>query len=306
MTTAVQQQLQTVLKHLYINPLEKCNLRCKICYTRKTSPILSAETVLEFIHRYQVDQKLETVTFCGGEVFALAYFPTVVNLLVKEGIFTQVITNGTIDRLEEFDNPNFVNLIVSLDGVPEYHDKNRGEGNFAKSIAFMKKAHQLGFHLNVFSIVTHQNLEQVDAFEDRLRKELGFLPEVTYHPRKPPTYLMHHPVSNIFGEVDGFDFLTKKEMLSLMKTRNVFPPKDLGCYQIAVMSDGKVYGCCEGVTPIGVMTDTVPSLITKLTERVEAWSSTNTLNKCLGCSQAEFMCGIKEYLQLLQTEDSAE
>jgi MoaA/NifB/PqqE/SkfB family radical SAM enzyme len=250
-------------------------------------------------------QKVETVTFCGGEVFALTYFPQLINELNQQGIFVQVITNGTIDQLDKIQQPNFVNLIVSLDGVQHYHDANRGAGNFEKSTNFMQKAHGLGFHLNIFSILTRQNLQTVDEFELAVTEKLGFLPEVTYHPRKPPAYLMHHPVSNIVGEVDGFDFLTPDEMVQVMKERNVFPPKDLGCYQVALMSDGKVYGCCEGITPVGKISDDPESLISTLRDRVATWSAQNALQGCLGCSQADFMCGVKQYLEILATQSSA-
>ncbi|NCN83147.1 MAG: radical SAM protein [Candidatus Pacebacteria bacterium] len=294
--------LSKVLHHLYINPLEKCNLKCKICYTRKTDPILSNTEILDFVDRYNKVETVETITFCGGEVFALASFPELLNTLLEKSIFLQVITNGTLDRLDEIENPNAVNLIVSLDGLEPYHDANRGPGNFAKSIAFMQKAHKLGFHLEVFSIITHQNLPDIDTFEASLAKLLGFLPTITYHPRKPPTYLTHHPVSNIVGETDTFDFLSTDEMVTVMKERNVFPPKDLGCYQIALASDGRVYGCCEGTIPIGKITDDPKFLVDQLKARLDVWQQTTTLHNCLGCSQAEFMCGIKEYLQKIQTE----
>lgn len=293
----VQKHYQKVLSHLYINPLEKCNLKCKICYTRKTAPILSNDQILEFIEKYDAVQPVKTVTFCGGEVFALVTFPDLINTLTRKGIFVQTITNGTIDRLDMIENPNTVNLIVSLDGVRSYHDANRGAGNFKKSTDFLKKAHDLGFHTEVFSIITRQNVKHIDLFERILQKTLGYTIEVTYHPRKPPAYLMHHPISNIVGEINGFDFLQPEEMLDVMTTRNVFPPKDLGCYQVALMSDGKVYGCCEGVTPLGMMTDEPEFLIDALGKRLVSWNQHNKFKKCLGCSQDEFMCGIKEYLQ---------
>jgi MoaA/NifB/PqqE/SkfB family radical SAM enzyme len=299
MTNITRKHFQKVLAHLYINPLEKCNLACKICYTRKTGPILTMEEILKFIDRYQQTQKLETVTFCGGEVLALSYFPELVNRLTNQGLFVRMITNGTIDCLEKFTKPNSINLIVSLDGLPNYHDRNRGEGNFDVSVAFIKKAMAIGFHSEIFSIVTKQNLTKIDEFESFLKLQLGETPFITYHPRKPPSYLMSHPVSNIIGDTDGFDFLDTKEMLTLMKTKNVFPPKDLGCYQIAVASNGSVFGCCEGTTKLGNMTDDIPILIGKLEERIELWEKTNKLTSCLGCSQSEFMCGIKEYLKLI-------
>ena len=127
-----------VLHHLYINPLEKCNLKCKICYTKKTAPILKEEEILDFVERYGKSLEVKVITFCGGEVFALAYFPHLVNTLTKKGIFVQIITNGTIDKLDKFDDPNKVNLIVSLDGLEEYHDKNRGRATSKKRRLFIK------------------------------------------------------------------------------------------------------------------------------------------------------------------------
>ncbi len=299
MKQAVHDHLQEVLKHLYINPLEKCNLKCKICYTRKTDPILTKDQVSDFIARYQNIQTVETVTFCGGEVFALAYFPTLVNELTAQGIFVQMITNGTIDKLDDLSRPNFVNLIVSIDGVKADHDANRGAGNFDKSIAFLQKGLRLGFHGEIFSIVHKQNIHHIDAFEKEMTKLLGQTLPITYHPRKPPTYLLHHPLSNIVGQIKDFDFLTPEEVMNLMQTKNVFPPKKLGCYQISLASDGRVYGCCEGTIPLGHMDDAVGNLVGALTKRLETWEETNTLQNCLGCSQSEFMCGIKSYLLAL-------
>lgn len=284
--------LSKVLHHLYINPLEKCNLKCKICYTKKTDPILSEKQILDFIDRYQKEYEVKMITFCGGEVFALPYFPHLINTLTVRGIFIQTITNGTIDQLSKLETPNLNNLIVSIDGLEEYHDLNRGKGNFKKSIAFLKKAKSLGFHFEIFSIVTKQNYSQIDAFEAYLKKELGDI-SVTYHPRKPPEYLTHHPISNIEGETSGFDYLSVDELVEIMKTRNVFPPKDLGCYQIALASSGIIYGCCEGYRPLGKMDDPIATLFKNLERRIGG--------PCLGCSQTEFMCGIKNVINRVQS-----
>lgn len=301
MNNSIIQHLDKVLNHLYINPLEKCNLKCKICYTRKTDPILSQEQILNFIERYEKVHTLQTVTFCGGEVFALKYFPDLVNILTDKGIFVQMITNGTIDKLDLLKSPNSINLIVSIDGLETYHDANRGVGNFQKSMNFLKKAKTLGFHTEIFSIVTKQNLPLINDFEHYLQTTFGEM-GVTYHPRKPPAYLSHHPVSNIVGEINGFDFLSKEEMMQVMQERNVFPPKNLGCYQIALVSDGRVYGCCEGVTAIGTINDDIEVLFEQMKKRLIVWESKNTFKNCLGCTQSEFMCGIKEYLTVLQKE----
>lgn len=279
--------IDNALHHLYINPLEKCNLKCKICYTKKTAPILKEEEILDFVLRYNETVEVKVITFCGGEVFALSYFPHLINTLTKRGMFIQIITNGTLDKLDQLKNPNMINLIVSLDGLEKYHDSNRGAGNFIKSLRFLQKGKKMGFHIEIFSIVTRQNIQSIDAFEKYLREELGQI-DITYHPRKPMAYLNIHPVSRIVGETEGFDFLTRYEMKKLMLTKKTFPPKNFGCYQISLVSDGTVYGCCEGFEALGKIDDLIPQLIEKLKSKIGG--------PCLGCVQPGFLCGVKDYI----------
>jgi len=287
-----------VMRHLYISPLEACNLACKICYTKKTGERLSNAQMIDFIDRYGQMVDLQTVTFCGGEVFLLADFVALVNR-VTEKYLVQVITNGTVDKLEEIRRPNSVNLIVSLDGVPKYHDRNRGKGNWQKSVEFLKKAQRRGFHTEVFSIVTEENLEKVDELEMLLKQKLKMDVPVTYHPRKPMTYLKHHPASNVVGAVKGFGFINNEERLELAKTRKIFPPPTLGCYQVSVMSDGKVYGCCEGIRPLGMMEDDVEVLVGKLEERLGEWQKLwSKYPQLLGCVEPGFVCGYKSDYEL--------
>ncbi len=247
---------------------------------------------MRFIDRYQAVSPLKVITFCGGEVMMLPYFPHLVNTLSALGKYVQVITNGTIDRLEEFANPGLVNLIVSVDGLEEYHDSNRGKGNFQKSIGYLRKGLGLGFGGEVFSIVTRDNFADIEAFEDYIKSVVGKI-DITYHPRKPPEYLLNHPVSNIEGALKGFGYVEPHQLKELYKYKKVFPPPELGCYQISLVSDGKVYGCCEGTKPIGHMDDEISHLIHNLRERVESWEKDTNDNKCLGCSQPDFMCGMK-------------
>lgn len=283
----MKQKTNDYLNRLYISPLEKCNLNCQMCYTRKINSILSEKAILNFIDQYQVKHKLQTITFCGGEVFTLSYFSHLINRLTQKGIFIQIITNGTIDALDNFTQPNSIDLIVSIDGLKNYHDQNRGSGNFEKSIKFLKKAKKLGFHTEIFTIVTRQNYPKLDEFENNIKKILNYDIAITYHPRKPMAYLQNHPVSNILGKTEGFDFLDRAEMTNLLNNRRTFPPKEFGCYQISLMSDGKIYGCCEGTVPIGTIDNEIETLFNNLRDR---------LNNCPSCSQPDFVCGLKDYL----------
>ncbi len=292
----ISRHFDQVLAHLYINPLERCNLACKICYTNKTKFILSNQQILDFVSRYQQVQKVASITFCGGEVFLLEKFPELVNQLIAQDIFIQIISNGTIDRLSEIKQTNMVNLIVSLDGVENYHDQNRGLGNFNKSVNFLKKAKQLGFNREIFSIVTKENLPLIPQFEKTINQILGEKIPITYHPRKPLSYLNKHPLSNVLGQTKGFNFLSTTEIKTLMQKKTTFPPKNLGCFQISLMSDGKIYGCCEGIKPIGDLQTDVAVLIHNLKSRLAIWDQQNYNKRCLGCVEKDFVCGLKNIL----------
>jgi len=243
---------------------------------------LSNKQVLDFISRYSNKIKVKTVTFCGGEVFILKDFPGLVNKLTSQDIFVQIITNGTIDRLAEFIHLGRINMIVSLDGLREYHDANRGQGNWQKSVNFLKKAIKIGFYTEVFSIVTRENLPKIERFEKTMESLLGKNTPITYQPKKPISYLQKHPVSNIVGQKEGFSFISDKERLRLGRKRKIFPPADFGCYQVSLMSDGCVYGCCEGTKPLGKIGDDIGFLLDNLKNR---------LNRKLGCVEDNFRCG---------------
>jgi len=296
--------LTNALKQLYISPLERCNLACKICYTAKPTHILTEESLRDFVLRYKKVQELESVLLCGGEVTLLTYMPSFINWLTEQGLYVQIITNGTnLAFLDALTKPSLVNVIVSIDGRQPDHDANRGEGQFAQTIAFLQKAREKGCALDVFTVVSQRNLRDLSAFEKELRELFGLSVHVTYHPRKSRAYLQNHPVSNRVGEVDGFGFLSQKEMNTLAQEHDVFPPPILGCYQFALMSDGMVYACCEGIRPIGKMTDDITVMREKLEQRLHDWFAGAVTapekQDTLGCVEPQFLCGMSlSYLHM--------
>ncbi|MBD3250803.1 MAG: radical SAM protein [Candidatus Pacebacteria bacterium] len=284
------------LAHLYLSPLNQCNLNCKICYTAKSGPELNPDTIIRFLGKYQqhlqdnYQLELETVTFCGGEIFLSDSALELINWVTNQGVVAQIITNGTVDKLEKLINPGLINLIVSLDGLAEYHDLNRGEASWNRSVQFIKKALNLGFQAEVFSVVTRQNLGQLDQFEERLTQLIGQRLAVSYHPRKPVAFLESHPVDNRTGLIKGFDFLTKLEWHQLWDQKQVFPPRNLDCSLLSIFADGKIYSCCEGTEPIGQLEDELELIITKFL--------TASQQQVCGrrCSEPSFACGLKDIL----------
>ena len=230
-----QAKIINSLENIYISPLELCNPSCKYCYTKKTKNVLSNSQILNFVHRYQKQINLKSIIFCGGEVFTLKNFPRLVNNLISKNIFITIITNGTIDKLEKIKNPKNCQLIVSFDGPKNIHDANRGPGNFAKSKKFVEHALKLGFPVEIFYLITKNSY----PFRNKLN---------IFNLKK--TYL-----------TDRLGSLNPKQIKNIRQNYPVFPPKNFGCSQLSLQSDGKFYGCCESQKSLGCLSDPISKIL---------------------------------------------
>jgi sulfatase maturation enzyme AslB (radical SAM superfamily) len=283
-----------ILENLYISPLEACNLNCRSCYTTKTRNILSNDQILGFVSRFQNYLKneslsLKSITFCGGEVFTLPEFPSLINSLIDQDIFITIITNGTIDRLDQIKKPHNCQLLVSFDGPKEVHDLNRGTGNFDKSHKFVEHALALNFPVEIFYLITKESYPHKDSFDI-----FGL----------PKTYL-----------TDRLGSLTLAQIIDIKRHYPTYPSKDFGCSVISLQSDGLIYGCCETSRSIGTINDDssqiVDNFVKSLTpctkcpiSRINFGGAKETKSKlCLGCCDPEYLCGYKKELMLQSCQE---
>lgn len=275
----ISNKIKQAVENIYISPLEGCNLNCKYCYTKKTKNVLSSGQILDFVDRYDSflkseNCKLKSILFCGGEVFILKEFTDLINKLSKKGIFTTIITNGTIDRLDEIEDPSNCQLLVSLDGPKEIHDQNRGVGNFKKTIKFIEHAMFLGFPTEIFFLITKDSYKYKDSFD-----VFGL----------PKTYLTDRRMS-----------LSKDEILDIKRNYRTFPDKNFGCFQLSLQSDGNITGCCELSKSLGKITDNPKVYLENFNKSLEKCFR---CGRCEGCSDPEFLCGYKKELSLQNCGD---
>ena len=151
---------------LQIHPTRRCNLRCLHCYSRSGPE-----------QRQQLDQTLlegaiadasafgyDVVSFSGGE--PLVYRP-LVNLLDaahKLGMTTTITTNGMLlDRKRQQELLGRVDLLaISLDGVPESHNRMRAEPKaFAKMAAQLPSLRESGIPFGFIFTLTQFNLHEL-------------------------------------------------------------------------------------------------------------------------------------------------
>jgi len=160
----------------YIEPISDCNLSCRMCYSRvsRERPPISKEDCIAFADRFAqfCDGNFELYWSGTGEVFLHRDFPEIINVLSRRHtgrIRHTIMTNGTLDRLDEFDSLADVTIRVSIDGLRDDHEWNRGPGTYERTMAFIRKATALGCKaVEARALVTRGNIATLAALEAEL------------------------------------------------------------------------------------------------------------------------------------------
>ncbi len=120
-------QILRKLPVLVIHAHSSCNCRCTMCDIWKTQDAESF-TVEDLRAQLPVIRKLEThwVAFSGGEPLLNPEWPELCAILHAENIRTTLLTTGLL--LKKYASKvavSFDDVIISLDGPPDIHDKIR-------------------------------------------------------------------------------------------------------------------------------------------------------------------------------------
>ncbi len=143
---SMQERSQTLNAWLHVT--NACNLRCDYCYLDKTSESMTddtAKSAVDAIFRSAVKHHFERVRlrYAGGEaslqgerVIALHDYALTLAQQHNIDLRASILSNGvflgqrTIDRLKD----RHIGVMISLDGVGAYHDRQRpfvnGRGSF--------------------------------------------------------------------------------------------------------------------------------------------------------------------------------
>lgn len=161
----------------WLHVTNACNLRCPYCYLHKTDDAMTEETgraAIDAVFRSAVlnDFRAVKLKYAGGE--AILNFPLVVRLhkyacdLAKGHkllLKAVVLSNGValspkmIEALQKHD----IRLMISLDGVGEYHDAQRifanGRGSFALVARSIEHARRMGLTPDICITITNRNVD---------------------------------------------------------------------------------------------------------------------------------------------------
>jgi uncharacterized protein len=239
--------------NLTIAPTLACNFRCTYCFETPKSDTMDdnmEKKIVEF-----VDKKMETLTelqvsWFGGE--PLLRLDIIDRLTVvfkgicekKDAAFrpAAIVTNGyllTKDTAEHLKQANITSAQVTLDGVPDIHDRRRKlvhkneVGTFWKILNNIKEASDI-ISIMVRINIDKENCDTMEAFY-KLWKEEGLMDKVFFY----------------FGQVraitgacadNAFQCFNSKEYSELI-VKLYLQAMDIGISNVKYPSLQK-YGCC--------------------------------------------------------------
>jgi radical SAM protein with 4Fe4S-binding SPASM domain len=157
---------QNPVQAVYWICTQACNLRCTYCYQSAAVPRPAELSTAEGMDLVRQAKALgaRTFVFTGGEPFWRTDLLEIAHYCRESGLTTNVITNGhyiTEDNVAEVARI-FHNVTISLDhGLPHHHDRNRGEGSWAKAVNAIDLLVQAGSNVDVNTVLSHYGLSDL-------------------------------------------------------------------------------------------------------------------------------------------------
>lgn len=167
-----------VIAHLAIT--HACNMNCKYCSVKdmhsKIKDGLSTEEYKKIIDKL-VDIGAFQIGLTGGEPTIRKDLVELTRYIASKNVACNLTTNGfnVPEKLViELKEAGLTQVQISLDSYKkEIHEKYRTEGSFDRAIETAKLFKKHGFIVGVDTVVTNDNLNDLEAFMDFL-EENGF------------------------------------------------------------------------------------------------------------------------------------
>ncbi|MDW7728027.1 MAG: PqqD family peptide modification chaperone, partial [Candidatus Methanoperedens sp.] len=316
-----------LLKTVYINVTERCNLRCPYCYLDSSNNEiheLEVETWKKTIKEIN-QMHVEDIFFAGGEPLFRNDLFDILEDANLENIKTKgLITNGTNITSKNIDDicDNFNVVQVALDGVnKETHEILRGKGTYnkvIKAINLLKVAldeSKIDQVLISMTIVNENKKEIRDMvrFAHSKKFNLSFFNVLPVGQAKNPTKLnwlnADQYMQVIIEAYDEFSKIVAENIPTGKKTNFYIKPSNikyasiyssepicncgLGIKELSISSDGTVYPCRGLNVPdlsLGNIRDS--GLIDLYQKSLERFSSISVdrIPECGACS-IRYFCG---------------
>jgi len=221
---------------------EYCNARCNMCPVaesmKRQQKNTSIETVnISFIRKLVSGFGLfkPSIFLTGGEPLLNRKIIEIIKYLDEQKIISTMTTNGLLLKKYARDlvNTDISVIVVSIDGPPRMHDKNRGvKGIYAAAVEGIKEIiverRKLGKHfpkVNINAVINSKSINDMDHLLN-LAKELGVDGISFQHPAfynnniadANKTYCKDQGINvDVIGMLCNEDVISKDQLINLKK-----------------------------------------------------------------------------------------
>ena len=153
-----------------------CNMRCKHCGSSCDTALpgeLNTEEALKFIDMCS-DIGVEWINLSGGEPLTRKDLPKLIEHIYSKDMVLNILTNGWLidekvaDFLKKFP---YLQVIISLDGLEEIHDKIRKPGAFEHVKNAFRILHSKGISTGCITTITNKNINLLNDIKKFLVSE---------------------------------------------------------------------------------------------------------------------------------------
>ena len=167
--------------HLQWHITEKCNFKCKHCYTEGVSKELSTRELFMILRQYidlikiwELDKnnRPRKLSLSGGEpLLREDFFKLLEEIQNYRDMFTtltvmsngSLITKSVVKKLKKYE---ISGVQISVDGLEENNDRIRGKGSFKKATKGIEKLLSNGVPVGVSITVHKGNVNDLEGFID--------------------------------------------------------------------------------------------------------------------------------------------
>lgn len=146
---------------LMLEPLFRCNLRCKGCGKVKyPSDILSKQLSLEQCINAVDECGAPIVSIAGGEPLLHHQMPDIIRALVKKKKYIYLCSNALLieKRLKDYSPSKYLTVSIHLDGPEDEHDMSVDlPGTYQKALSAAKFAVEKGFRVTTNTTIYEGN-----------------------------------------------------------------------------------------------------------------------------------------------------
>lgn len=163
------------LKEIDLYITERCNLECPFCSiqaSKKSRKELDFETIKKFVV-YCKQNGVTDIHVTGGEPTLHKDYKKIIAFIIENEIDVRLITNGLLlseKDLIELKEIGLKNLMISLDGLENFHDSVRTKGGYKKVLKLIKTAVSLDYNVRVNSVVWNENIDDIPFLMEELDK----------------------------------------------------------------------------------------------------------------------------------------